>query len=138
MCCTVAAFAASCGVVARPAAELLVNGSFEDVKDGKTVGWNVPEHYAFADGVGMNGTRGILFENRDDRKYYRYPSAYRNLAADGKVQFRAAVNLKDIPGIEKFVSRDAMQMGMQLQGWPGALMKSGEGVGRLAVRGWTI
>ena len=75
LCCTVAAFAASCGVVARPAAELLVNGSFEDVKDGKTVGWNVPEHYAFADGVGMNGTRGILFENRDDRKYYRYPSA---------------------------------------------------------------
>ena len=57
------------------AAELLTNGSFEDVKDGKTVGWNVPEHYAFADGVGMNGTRGILFENRDDRKYYRYPSA---------------------------------------------------------------
>ena len=57
------------------AAELLTNGSFEDVKDGATVGWNVPEHYAFADGVGMNGTRALVFENRDDKDFYKYPSA---------------------------------------------------------------
>ena len=67
---------AACGVVsACPAAELLTNGSFEDVKDGKTVGWNVPEHYAFADGVGMNGTRALVFENKDDKEFYKYPSA---------------------------------------------------------------
>ena len=67
---------AACGIVpACPAAELLTNGSFEDVKDDKTVGWNVPEHYAFADGVGMNGTRGIVFENKDDKTFYKYPSA---------------------------------------------------------------
>ena len=57
------------------AAELLTNGSFEDVKDGATVGWNVPEHYAFADGIGMNGTRALVFENRDDKGFYKYPSA---------------------------------------------------------------
>ena len=57
------------------AAELLTNGSFEDVKDGATVGWNVPKHYAFAEGVGMNGTRALVFENRDDKDFYKYPSA---------------------------------------------------------------
>ena len=57
------------------AAELLTNGSFEDVQDGLTVGWNVPEHYAFANGVGMNGTRALVFENRDDKDFYKYPSA---------------------------------------------------------------
>ena len=57
------------------AAELLTNGSFEDVKGGATVGWNVPKHYAFAEGVGMNGTRALVFENRDDKDFYKYPSA---------------------------------------------------------------
>ena len=57
------------------AAELLTNGSFEDVKGGKTVGWNVPDHYTFAEGVGMNGTRALVFENRDDKDFYKYPSA---------------------------------------------------------------
>ena len=57
------------------AAELLTNGSFEDVKDGKTVGWSVPEHYVFAEGVGMNGTRALVFENKDDKDFYKYPSA---------------------------------------------------------------
>ena len=70
-----AAALVACGFVSTcPAAELLTNGSFEDVKDGKTVGWNVPEHYAFADGVGMNGTRALVFENRDDKEFYKYPS----------------------------------------------------------------
>ena len=71
----VAVSAATWIVLACPAAELLTNGSFEDVKDGKTVGWNVPEHYAFAEGVGMNGTRALVFENRDDKDFYKYPSA---------------------------------------------------------------
>ena len=71
-----AAALAAWGIMsACPAAELLTNGSFEDVKDGQTVGWNVPEHYAFADGVGMNGTRALVFENRDDKEFYKYPSA---------------------------------------------------------------
>ena len=52
------------------AAELLTNGSFEDVKGGATVGWNVPEHYVFAEGVGMNGTRALVFENKDDKDFY--------------------------------------------------------------------
>ena len=74
--CFFAAALVACGFVSTcPAAELLTNGSFEDVKDGKTVGWNVPEHYAFADGVGMNGTRALVFENRDDKEFYKYPSA---------------------------------------------------------------
>ena len=73
----VAATAACAATASLPscAAELLTNGSFEDVKDGQTVGWNVPEHYAFAEGVGMNGTRALVFENRDDKDFYKYPSA---------------------------------------------------------------
>ena len=73
----VAAVAACAAMASLPsrAAELLTNGSFEDVKDGQTVGWNVPEHYAFAEGVGMNGTRALVFENRDDKDFYKYPSA---------------------------------------------------------------
>ena len=69
-----AACAATASLPSR-AAELLTNGSFEDVKDGQTVGWNVPEHYAFAEGVGMNGTRALVFENGTDKEFYKYPSA---------------------------------------------------------------
>ena len=73
----VAALAACAATAPSPAraAELLTNGSFEDVKDGATVGWTVPSHYAFADGVGMNGTRALAFENGDDKEFYKYPSA---------------------------------------------------------------
>ena len=60
-------------MMACPAAELLTNGSFEDVKDGKTVGWNVPKHWRFDDRVGFNGTRGAAFENMDDVDFYDYP-----------------------------------------------------------------
>ena len=69
--------AAACAAASLPlrAAELLTNVSFEEVKDGATVGWDVPEHYAFAEGVGMNGTRALVFENRYDRDFYKYPSA---------------------------------------------------------------
>ena len=56
------------------AAELLTNGSFEDVKDGRLVGWNLPQYYSFDARGGMNGTHGVAFENGGDKEFYSYPS----------------------------------------------------------------
>ena len=80
------------------AAELLVNGSFEDVKDGRTVGWSAPEHYAFADGVGMNGTRGLAFENKDDKNYYAYPSAQIPFEKGKRYEYSVWVKTENLDG----------------------------------------
>ena len=56
------------------AAELLTNGSFEDVKDGRLVGWNLPQYYSCDARGGMNGTHGVAFENGGDKEFYSYPS----------------------------------------------------------------
>ncbi len=69
-----AALAAFSGALCSAAAELLTNGSFEEVERGKTAGWSAPAHYRFEDRVGMNGTRGVAFENVGDREFYAYPS----------------------------------------------------------------
>ena len=56
------------------AAELLTNGSFEESKGGKVVGWSLPKYYRYEMRGGMNGTRGIAFENEGDKEFYAYPS----------------------------------------------------------------
>ena len=64
-----------CAVAApSSAAELLTNGSFEEVKDGKPVGWRLPRHYRFEGRGGMNGTHGIAFEKAGDDGFHSYPS----------------------------------------------------------------
>ena len=69
------AVAAACGVVsASSAAELLTNGSFEDEATGKVAGWSLPKHYRLESRGGMNGTRGVAFENDGDKDFYAYPS----------------------------------------------------------------
>ena len=60
--------------VASPAAELLTNGSFEDEANGKVAGWSLPKHYRLESRGGMNGTRGVAFENDGDKDFYAYPS----------------------------------------------------------------
>ena len=57
------------------AGELLANGSFEAGGDGVAAGWRLPAHWRVEDGAGMNGTRGIAFENLDDAGYYKFPLA---------------------------------------------------------------
>ena len=49
--------------------ELIRNGSFEEVKDGKAAGWPALKHHAVAERGGMNGTTGILYENRDVKDF---------------------------------------------------------------------
>ncbi len=52
---------------------LVQNGSFETVENGKPVGWELPPLYRVVDREGMNGTRGVLFENVSDRKSHGFP-----------------------------------------------------------------
>ena len=49
--------------------ELIRNGSFEDVVDGKAAGWPSARHYSVTERGGMNGTRGIVYENLDEKDY---------------------------------------------------------------------
>ena len=49
--------------------ELIRNGSFEEMKDGKAVGWPSARHYACCDRAGMNGTRGIAYDNATEKNY---------------------------------------------------------------------
>ena len=58
----------SLAAVAAPV-DLIRNGSFEEVKDGKAVGWPAAKHYAVAERGGMNGTRGIAYENSDEKDF---------------------------------------------------------------------
>ena len=90
--CTTMAFSSSL------AAELLTNGSFEDVTGGRTVGWSAPEHYAFAEGVGMNGTRGIVYENRDDKDFYKYPSAAIPFERGKRYEYSVWAKTEDLAG----------------------------------------
>ena len=60
---------------ASRAGELLANGSFEAGGEGVAAGWRLPAHWRVEDGAGMNGTRGIAFENLDDAGYYNFPLA---------------------------------------------------------------
>ena len=55
--------------------ELVANGSFEDGDEGVAAGWRLPERWRVEEGAGMNGTRGVAFENLDDADYYKFPSA---------------------------------------------------------------
>ena len=58
----------SLAAIAAPA-DLIRNGSFEEVKDGNAVGWPAAKHYAVAERGGMNGTRGIVYENSDEKDF---------------------------------------------------------------------
>ena len=70
---TLAAFAAASaafgGLSPKASEELIRNGSFEEVEDGRAVGWPVAKHYSVAERGGMNGTRGIVFENDNERDF---------------------------------------------------------------------
>ena len=53
--------------------EVVVNGGFDEVKDGKTVGWNeVKPRFVYRDGEGRSGTRALCYEN-DNPAFYSFP-----------------------------------------------------------------
>ena len=72
----IAAVAAAFGIAsACSGTELLKNGSFEETKGGRIVGWGLPKYYRLDEHGGMNGTHGVMFNNADDAKFYSFPSA---------------------------------------------------------------
>lgn len=72
--CLAAWVTACLGLHSVCAAEFVANGSFESVQDGKLVGWELPAHYRIAEHEGMNGTRGVVYENTTDAEYYSFPA----------------------------------------------------------------
>ena len=78
--------------------ELVVNGGFNEVKDGKTVAWNeVKAHYAYRDGVGRSGTRALCFEN-DDPKFYSFPGQPVDLKAGCCYEYEVWVKTEHLKG----------------------------------------
>ena len=78
--------------------ELVVNGGFNEVKDGKTVAWNeVKAHYAYRDGVGRSGTRALCFEN-DDPKFYSFPGQPVDLKAGCCYEYEVWVKTEHLTG----------------------------------------
>ncbi|MBO5940124.1 MAG: metallophosphoesterase [Kiritimatiellae bacterium] len=49
--------------------ELVRNGSFEEVEDGKAVGWPSAKYYNYAARSGMNGTGGVIYDNTSEKNY---------------------------------------------------------------------
>ena len=43
------------------AAEIVSNGGFEVVENGKAKGWTLPAYYSYAPGMGRNGTTAIAY-----------------------------------------------------------------------------
>ena len=90
---------AVCGVCASfGAEELLKNGSFEDVVDGRTPGWSVGRHWSFEAGCGMNGTRGLAFENTDEKDFYEYPSQAVPFETGKRYHYSVMVKTEDLTG----------------------------------------
>ena len=75
---------------------IVTNGGFEDVKDGKTVGWNaVGRKYVYADGAGRSGTRALAFEN-DDPRFYNFPGQRIELKAGKTYKYEVWVRTENL------------------------------------------
>ena len=91
-------------VAAEPGVQLVRNGGFEDVKDGKTVGWNtVGRKYVYVDGAGRSGTRALAFEN-DDPKFYNFPGQRIELKAGKSYRYEVWVRTENLKGDESGAS----------------------------------
>ena len=78
--------------------EVVVNGGFDEVKDGVTVGWrNIGRRYVFRDGAGRNGTRGLHYEN-DDPKFYSFPGQKIPFKAGRAYEFEVWVRTEGLQG----------------------------------------
>ena len=81
-------------------AGIVVNGGFDEVKDGATVGWrNVGKRYVFRDGAGRNGSRGLCYEN-DDPTFYSFPGQNVALKAGRAYEFEVWVRTENLQGDE--------------------------------------
>ena len=86
--------------VQTKAPELVRNGGFEDVADGKTVGWNaIGRKFVYRDGEGINGTRALCYEN-DDPSFYSFPGQSVPLKAGHAYEYQVWVKTENLSGEE--------------------------------------
>ena len=80
--------------------ELVRNGGFNEVVDGKTAGWNaVGSKYVYRDGEGRGGTRALCFENGDP-KFYSFPRQVVPLKAGRVYEYEVWVKTENLAGDE--------------------------------------
>lgn len=80
------------------AVELLANGSFEEGTGDGAAGWTLPEHWRAEKNAGMNGSRGVAFENADDKDYYKFPSMPVELEAEKRYEYSVWAKTEDLVG----------------------------------------
>ncbi|MGN0852811.1 MAG: hypothetical protein ACI4Q3_05495 [Kiritimatiellia bacterium] len=86
------------------AEDLVVNGGFDDVKDGRTVGWNeVRPRYVYCDGEGRSGTRALCYAN-DDPAFYSFPGQVVDLKPGRVYAFEVWVKTENLTGDESGAS----------------------------------
>ena len=86
------------GTVMAAGGDIVVNGGFDDVKDGTTIGWrDVGRRYVFRDGTGRNGTRGLCYEN-DDPKFYSFPGQKVPFKTGRAYEFEVWVKTENLQG----------------------------------------
>ncbi len=94
---------AAVGALAAAGADggpIVRNGGFDDVRDGKTVGWNaVGAKYVYRDGAGRSGTRALCYEN-DDPRFYSFPGQRIELKAGRSYEYEVWVKTDDLRGDE--------------------------------------
>ncbi|MGN0847961.1 MAG: hypothetical protein ACI4RA_11360 [Kiritimatiellia bacterium] len=82
------------------AGDVVVNGGFNDVADGRTVAWNeVKPRYVYRDGEGRSGTRALCFEN-DDPKFYSFPGQKLDLKPGHFYEYEVWVKTENLKGDE--------------------------------------
>ena len=80
--------------------ELVLNGGFDEVADGKTAHWNtIGQKFTYRDGVGRNGTRALCYEN-DDPKFYSFPGQRIQLKAGHAYEYQVWVKTENLTGKE--------------------------------------
>ena len=89
----------------EPDASLLANPDFESFSaDGKAVGWSVPsDKWRVMRGEGMNGSCGLVFENRDDSAYRDAAQQRVSVEAGGVYRFGAWVKVDEVSGSDSFL-----------------------------------
>lgn len=78
--------------------ELLRNGSFEEGAKDSADSWGKVKYYRVEKGAGMNGTRGLVFENHDDKDFYRYPSQKVEFKTGQRYQYSVVARSQDLNG----------------------------------------
>ncbi len=96
----VAAIMAAAKSLPSSGGELVLNGGFDEVMDGKTAHWNtIGRKFTYRDGEGRNGTRALCYEN-DDPSFYSFPGQRIPLKAGHAYEYQVWVKTENLTGNE--------------------------------------